>query len=121
MAIDYTSNIGKVRVLTGDTNETSLKMSDEELQAMLELNNGVLNLAAANALESMAVKVAVEMGSFKTLDLQMNGPAVAKSLMDRAKVLRDEYQQGLDSYSDFEVVQITGAPFTSPYSIWDDA
>jgi hypothetical protein len=113
MAIDFTTNLGKVRVLTGDTrellpdNSSGLFMSDGELNALLGMNTNNVTLTAIAALEVMATKHAIIMQQIKTLDLQTNGPAVAKVLLDRAKQLRLDYEKGLeDAGSEFELIEM---------------
>lgn len=88
MAIDFTTNIGKVRLLSGDTYEEVLVMSDAELTAILLLQPD-LYLAAAQALDIMATKHVLIHKKIKTLDLQTDGPAVAKALSDLATKYRE--------------------------------
>jgi hypothetical protein len=110
MAVDYTTDIGKVRVLTGDVYEDSpgFMMTDEELTAILGLNGNIIALSAATALETMATKHASIMQKIRTLDLQTDGPAVAKALLDRAQLLRKQYQEKVESEegSDFEIFPV---------------
>jgi len=124
MAIDFNSDLGKVRVLTGDTREfmpdgvtSAFIMSDEELTVIVDMNSSLL-LAAATALEIMATKFATITQKIKTLDLQTDGPAVAKSLLDRAKALRDEYQVALENTgSDFDLFPVL---LTQDYEWWKE-
>lgn len=113
MAIDFTTDIGKVRTLTGDTYEVmpngqpGLFMSDDELTAILGIEGSSIKLAAATALEVMATKHASIMQRIKTLDLQTDGPAVSKALLERAKSLREEIAMAeLEAGDGFEMIEM---------------
>lgn len=112
MAIDFTTDVGKVRALTGDTYEVlpngqpGLFMSDEELTAIIGMESG-LKLAAATALEVMATKHASIMQKIRTLDLQTDGPAVARALLERAKQIREEVATAeLEAGDGFEIIEM---------------
>jgi hypothetical protein len=62
---------------------------DATLQAFLDLNDGDIRLAAADALDSMATSQAMIQKKIKSLDLQTDGPALATALREHAKVLRE--------------------------------
>lgn len=112
MAIDYTSDLGKIRVLTGDTDESLFFLTDEELTVLMSLSGGGLYETAAEALEVMATKMAIIQQKIKTLDLQTDGPAVAKSLMDRAAQMRERVTAVDDE--DFELID----PVVSVMEYW---
>lgn len=112
MAIDYTSDLGKIRVLTGDTDESLFFLTDEELNVLYNLSTFDIYLTAAEALEVMATKMAIIQQKIKTLDLQTDGPAVAKSLMERASLMRERVS-GVDD-EDFELID----PVVATMEIW---
>lgn len=95
MAIDYTTDIGRVRLLISDVDQANEVFTDPELQAFLDLE-GDVRLAAAQALETQASNEALVFKKIRAERLmQTDGPAVAQSLMDRAALLRSQaYQSG---------------------------
>jgi hypothetical protein len=109
MAIDFNTDAGKVRALIGDTDETLLFLSDDELAVILTLNTE-LYLAVADALEVMATKMTIIQQKIKTLDLQTDGPAVAKVLMDRAKEIRSRIESPVTAGDDFELIDVVNGP-----------
>jgi len=92
---DPSSNIGRVRLLTTDRDEDAAIFSDEEIGAFLLLNDDDVRLAAAEALESIAVNEALVLKKLTTLDLSTDGPALAKSLLDLAARLRKSVEQAV--------------------------
>jgi hypothetical protein len=95
MAFSYdpSTSIGRVRLLTTDREEDAAIFSDEEIGAFLILNDDDVRLAAAEALESVAVNEALVLKKLTTLDLSTDGPALAKSLLDLAARLRKSVEQ----------------------------
>jgi len=93
-----------VVVITG--NYTIL--SDDQLTDLLELNADSLDpvrLSAADALDIIATSEVLIQKRIKLLDLETDGPAEARVLMQRSKALRDlvyskDYQE-----ADFEIVE----------------
>lgn len=111
MAIDFTTNLGKVRLLSGDTYENVLIMSDAEITAILGLQPNIY-LAAAQALDIMASKHILIHKKIKTLDLQTDGPAVAKALSDLATKYRDHVAElSSDVEAPFTVIEMVHDPF----------
>lgn len=64
-------------------------LSDEQIQSLLDLNGGDVQLAAADACESIATSEALIQKKLKMLDFQTDGPALLEALLKRAKSLRD--------------------------------
>jgi len=58
MAIDFTGNAGRVRMLSGDTDESNKINSDDEITAFLALNSSSVYSAAADACRAIAAKAA---------------------------------------------------------------
>ena len=88
---DPTTDIGKMRIITGDKYEEALFMEDEEVEVFLDLYDDI-RMAAAEMLQSMASMEAVIQKQITHLDLSTNGPAVAKALREHAQRLRDEVE-----------------------------
>lgn len=89
MAVDLTTDIGKVRLLINDTAATGV-FSDAEVQAFLDLEDGNVKLAAAQALDTIADDEALTSKVIRSQDLGTDGASVAKVLRERAQILRSE-------------------------------
>jgi len=63
--------------------------TDAQLQAFLDMEAGNVRLAAADVFDAMAANILLYMGKITMLDVQLDGPAAAKTLHDMAKALRD--------------------------------
>ena len=88
MAYDPTTDAGKVRLLCSDTDDADRIFSDAEITAFLSMNGGRVLLAAAMAIDAMAVNEVMVLKVTKLLDLSVDGAAVAKALNAKAAVLR---------------------------------
>jgi hypothetical protein len=96
--VDLGSNIGRVRVLLGDTDPTNvannvgeyLFFSDAEIESILAMYEDNPKLAAARALETIAGSQALLLKSWSSDDLTVNGDRIAKELRETAKQLRAE-------------------------------
>ncbi len=86
---DVATDIGKVRLLITDTDNSSPIFQDEEIDAFLTLNDGVKRSAAA-ALDVIASNQALVLKVIRTLDLSTDGAATARALREHADQLRDE-------------------------------
>ncbi len=109
---DLTTDIGKVRVLIPDRIEAEAFFSDEELGALASLEGSSVKRTAALALETIASDEAYVQKVIRLLDLSTNGPATAKALMERAKVLRE--QAALDDPAElagFDIASYGFEPF----------
>jgi len=58
MAIDYTTNLGKLRLLLKDVDEDHPLFSNDELNAFLDINNDDIFMAAADACRALATNAA---------------------------------------------------------------
>jgi hypothetical protein len=109
--VDLTSNVGRVRVLLGDTDPTNvsgglgdyLYFSDDELDAVLGLYDNNPKLAAARCLETIAASQALLLKSWTSDDLSVRGDAIAESLRKIAQQLRAEVISG-ESSDAFEII-----------------
>jgi hypothetical protein len=96
--VDLGSNIGRVRVLLGDTDPINvannigeyLFFSDAEIESILTMYGDNPKLAAARALETIAGSQALLLKSWSTDDLSVRGDQIAKELREVAKQLRAE-------------------------------
>ena len=86
---DLSDSVGKVRLLIMDNAAADYLFEDAEISALLAMEGNVVRRGAALALETMASNEAYVSKRIRILDLQTDGPAVAKELRERAKMLRD--------------------------------
>lgn len=118
---DVTSDRGKVRLLITDTDENSAIFTDDEIDAFLTMtqidNENEIRLAAAQALDTLASSEALVQKRIKLLDLQTDGPAVAKELRERAKELRRQVEEEFD----FDWAEMALDPFSKRELIIKDA
>ena len=109
--VDLGSNIGRVRVLLGDTDPTNISnnvgeylfFSDQELEAILGMYSDSPQLAAARCLDTIAGSQALLLKSWSSDDLTVNGDRIAKELRELAKQLRAEAMAAEGSEA-FEIV-----------------
>ena len=96
--VDFGSNIGRVRVLLGDTDPVNivsnvgeyLFFSDAEIESILTMYSDSPQLAAARCLETIAGSQALLLKSWSSDDLSVRGDLIAKELRETAKQLRSE-------------------------------
>lgn len=88
MTIDYTSDIGRVRLLISDVDPENLVLTDDMVQGYLALEDGNIRLAAAEALDAIASSEALLSKKIRTQDRESDGPAVAAELRKHAAALR---------------------------------
>ena len=103
-----------VRVLIADPIPTDGDplLSDDALAALLTLNGDDARLAAADALETIAVSEVLVSKKIRTQDLTTDGPAVSAELRALAKRLRDAAQAATDladTFDGFDLVDTLGA------------
>jgi len=105
------TDVGKVRVLLGDTDPTNVSggygeylfFSDAELTAILGMYSDSPQLAAARCLDTIAGSQALLLKSWSSDDLTVNGDRIAKELRELAKQLRAE-AQSTEASEAFEIV-----------------
>ena len=98
---DFTTDVGKVRVLLGDTDPTDVSagegtymyFSDGEIGAFLTMYGDNVKLAAARCLETVAASQALLLKSWSSDDLTVNGDRITESLRKLAAQLREEALQ----------------------------
>lgn len=106
ITLDTTVPIGKARLLTADVDPTAPLLTDDQYQGLLDLENGSVRLAAAQALDIMASSEALVSKKIRSQDLQTDGPAVAAELRARASELRRQVDDGYDDGDDTGLVII---------------
>ncbi len=84
-------------------------LSDDAIQDYLDLEGGDHKLAAADALEAVAVNEALVLKIVKLLDLQVDGTALAKTLLGRAKTLREQVAADDEGFTIVEFSDMTAA------------
>ncbi len=109
MVYDPSTPAGRVRLLINDVDPTSPVFADDEITAFLDLEDGDVRYAAAQALDTIATNEALVLKVVKTMDLQTDGAKVAEALMVRAKALRD--QADTDSDGTIEVITFADPVF----------
>ena len=92
-SIDYSTNVGRVRLLINDTDIDPV-FSDDEIDVFLDLEGDSVKLAAAQALDTIADDEALTSKVIRSQDLATNGATVAAGLRQRAKELRTQSGSG---------------------------
>jgi len=85
-----------IRLLITDVDSDNPLFTDSEITALLALEKGVVKLAAASALETIARSEVLISKKITTQDLSTDGPAVAAELRAQAKALREQARQDAD-------------------------
>lgn len=117
MAYDPGSDLGKVRLLLNDVDETSEIFTDDEIQAFLDLEGGSVKLAAAQAIDTNADNEALASKVLRTQDLTTDGAKIADALRKRAAALRAQGEKERDESDDgafFDIVQLNGQAGCGP-------
>lgn len=96
MAIDYTSDAGRVRLLIPDTVEGDFLFEDPQITAFLAMEGGVVKRGAAAALEVVASSEVMVSKVIRTQDLSTDGAKVSDALLKRAAELRRQAEEEID-------------------------
>jgi hypothetical protein len=111
---DISTDLGKVRLIIGDTDSTAAQFQDEEISAFLLLNDSSLLLASADALDAMAAKIARGATITKLGDYQLDTTNAATQLQAAAEKLRDrEYntpafgivEDNVSGFNELEIIR----------------
>lgn len=105
---DPSTDAGRVRLLINDTDTDDPVFDTDEIAAFLAMEGDDVRLAAASALDVLASNEAMVQKRIRLLDLQTDGPAVAKALRDHAGVLRGQ----VDEAGDFEIAEMVHDDFS---------
>lgn len=108
------TDVDTVRLLISDlaTVEADRIFTDEDLEVFLTLEGDSVKLAAAQALDAIASNESLVSKRTRTLDLQTDGPAVAKDLREHANRLRSQSVD--EDGGEFEITTSLGTP-----QFWD--
>lgn len=104
MAIDFSTDVGKVRLLIADLDETDPVITDDIIGGYLLLDDANPVLAAADALDAIATSEVLLAKKIRTQDLSTDGPAVAAELRAQAGRLRARAAEESGDVSWFDVV-----------------
>lgn len=87
-------------------------LSDAQIESLLDMESNV-KLAAALALDTIASNEALVQKKIRLLDIQTDGPAVAKELRAHATALRKQVidAEALDADSAFDIAETVFPPF----------
>lgn len=102
--------VGQVRLLMADVGSVKY-LDDEQVTGYLDLNDGNVRRAAADALDAIATSEALVGKVIRTQDLQTDGTKVADSLRkhaDRLRELAASEDEEADSWDGFDVVDTVG-------------
>ena len=104
-------DVTTVRLLIADTHSDEAKriLSDAQVAAFLDLEEGNVKLAAASALEAIARSEVLVSKVIKSQDLSTDGAKVAAELRASAAVLREQADEGY-----FDVVDFAPFPTSGP-------
>lgn len=100
---DLTTNVGKVRLIIGDTDvtpATDAVFTDEELTYFLTANSSNINLAAADALEAWMAKYAAAPDSEK-----IGAYAYTQKIVANMNKLRNELRAKVESTPVMEIAE----------------
>lgn len=111
MAIDYSTPVGQVRLLTADLNEASFLVSDQVIEGYLALSRGPYR-AAASVLDAMATSEVLLAKVIKTQDVSTDGAKVAAELRAQAQALRVRADEEDAVLAEEEDSFFTFLPFT---------
>ncbi|MFC6080922.1 hypothetical protein [Sphaerisporangium aureirubrum] len=105
MPIDYTTPVGKVRLLIPDTDPVTQLLSDPQIEGFLAIEGGDVKRAVAQALDAIASSEAMISKKLTIDGRSTDGPAVAAELRARAAELRRQVDAGEgDDSVGFDVV-----------------
>ena len=118
--IDYTTDIGKVRLLIPDVEplvdprnvsaEPQLLFTDVQLQALLDVESGNLKRAASRAVMAIATTEALVLKVLTTDDKATDGAKLAAELRHHAEQLRAEAQYEDNNATGFSFVPFNDVP-----------
>ena len=119
MAIDYTTDLGQVRLQIPDLEEADFLFSDEQIEAFLAMSSDSVDRATARALRSIASNMTMVLKYIRDHDLTVDGPAVGKELRSMAKDL-DAAADAADALENAdEGLSIVAVPYDISEDSWD--
>lgn len=114
---DTTTSIGRARLLGSDTDTSYPVFTDEQVQAFLDMESGNVRRAAASMLEVMAANQAFIMKKIETLDLKLDGPALAAEFRALAKQYRETAETGAGAA--FAIAEMVHSPSGAQRRLWN--
>jgi hypothetical protein len=111
---DPATQVGQVRLLCTDIDSSNPIFQDEDLNALLGLEAGVVRFAAAQALEIMAANEVMVQKRIKLLDLETNGPQQSTELRALANRLRKSEEE----MAVFAIAEMVQDSFSARDRIW---
>ena len=105
--------IDAVRLLIADPSGTDPLLTDQQIDTLVDLAGGSVHLAAAQALEAIAVSEVLVSKKIRTQSLSTDGPAVSAELRALANRLRATAQAAADladTFDGFDLVDTLGGP-----------
>jgi hypothetical protein len=125
---DLSTDAGKVRLLLNDIPEgtgddVTAVFTDAEIAAFLDIEGGVVKLAAAQAIDTNATNEALASKVLRTQDVQTDGAKLADSMRKHAAALRAQHQAAVDDADEgyFEIVSFSpgcGVPELTEYPVY---
>jgi hypothetical protein len=114
--VDYTTDIGKVRLLLSDVDSTNpIFPDDQQIQTLLNLELGDIKQACALGLETIAGNRAMIQKVSQLLDLKTDGKSTAQGLLAVAKQHRDNSNLDWAGFDIAEVVDNSDFVFREHY------
>lgn len=115
---DPATDVGMVRLLLTDIDPARYVFTDSEIEAFLALEDGIVKLAAAQAIDTNADNEALASKVLKTQDVSVDGAKLADALHKRAAELRRQHYEAVDA-ADEGFFEIINAPTLHPeHSNW---
>jgi hypothetical protein len=98
-------------MLISDTDSERPIMSDEELEAFIEMAGHYMP-AAAMALDSIAANEVLSQKVVNIMGMSTDGASVAKALMIRAEKIRSDYARYADTGTGFATAEMPDGAFS---------
>lgn len=111
---DPSTDAGRVRLMIADTVDAGHTFEDNEIAAFLDINDGSVRFAAADALDSLAANYARLAKRIKVLDIDVDTKDAAKALREQAKALREQE----DDSGNVEIAELVTNHFSARERIW---
>jgi hypothetical protein len=110
-------------MLIPDRVEDSAVFQDAEIEAYLSMNDSNVRRAAAEALETIASDEAMTLKVITTLDITTNGASTSASILERAKLLREQADKDDDAEDGggFDYAEMNVNAFTGRERVWKQA
>ena len=105
---DTSTNIGKVRLKTGDNVIADPAFTDEEIQVFLDANGDSINLASADVLEAWAAKYTANADSEHIGDYSYTQNIVTKMLNLAAKLRENESMTPASDWAEMDLTAGSG-------------